>query len=61
MAQVTLSYEEQGRRVEGVGLSGAWDDAAWAAYPDGSRKQLWKAGPPPQTSSKCGARALLDW
>ena len=52
-AQVTLQYEEQGCKVDGVGLWGAWDDAAWATYPDGSRKQLWKAPPAPQTDSKC--------
>ena len=48
-----------GQRVEGVGLWGAWDEGLWAEYPDGSRKRVWEADQPHQTSSKCASGKLI--
>ena len=56
LPEVTCQYEARGGRVEGVGLWGAWDEGLWAQCPDGSRRRLWQAGPPPDpTMSKCGS------
>lgn len=50
--QVSVFLERQGQKVEGVGMWGAWNDEIWAAFPDGTKKCLWRAGPLHVTSSK---------
>ena len=49
--QVHGHLERQGKRVDGITLSGAWDGQLWAGYADGSRKLLWKANPPYQPNA----------
>ncbi|CAL5227045.1 g9943 [Coccomyxa viridis] len=37
--------ERQGKRVDGITISGCWDGQLVAGYADGTRKLLWKANP----------------
>ena len=46
--QVHGHLERQGKCVDGITISGAWDGQLWASYAAGSRKLLWKANPPYQ-------------
>ena len=43
--QVNGHLERQGKRVDGIAISGSWDGRLVASYADGARKLLWKANP----------------
>lgn len=43
--QVHGHLERQGKRVDGITISGCWDGQLVAGYADGTRKLLWKANP----------------
>lgn len=46
--QVNGHLERNGKPVDGITVSGAWDRKLWAGYPDGTRKLLWTAPLPYQ-------------
>ena len=35
-----------GTKVENMTIAGKWDGALFATYPNGTRKELWRAKPP---------------
>ncbi|KAK9916982.1 hypothetical protein WJX75_009487 [Coccomyxa subellipsoidea] len=43
---VTGYFEQKGQKVEGVSISGKWDEGIAAEFKDGSRRQIWTANPP---------------
>ena len=51
--QVMGHFEQKGQKVEGMTISGKWDEGLTAEFPDGSTRQLWKANPPHQHPSTC--------
>lgn len=37
---------KNGKKVEHMTVSGKWDEAVFAHFPDGTTKELWRALPP---------------
>jgi hypothetical protein len=43
-----------GKKVEDMTISGKWDEAIFATYPDGRKRELWRANPlHPPTQKQC--------